>query len=250
MTEETNPRAVMGGNRPPPFDQAKIDGLSERVGDFTDAAGAWTDLKAIESEAQAEKLVDYLTGARGLYKEVDEARKEAKKPHDEAAAAVQSAFKPLLDKLTKAADAAKKLQTAWLVKKEAEERAERERLAKEAEEKRLAAEKAALEAESRNDISGQVEAEAAAKEAEKLAKDAARTTNASAKSATGGGRTVALKTTREAEITNIRHLFMHFQNHPEVADLLRRLANAEIRAAKGATVDIPGINIIERKSAA
>lgn len=250
MTEDINPRATLGDNRPPPFDADQISELDQKVRDFTDAAGEWADLKKIETEEQAGKLVDLLSGARGLYKKIDDARKDAKKPHDDAAKAVQAAFKPLLDKMERVAKVAKSLQAAWLTEKEAEERRERERLAREAEERRIEAERLAREAESRNDIDGQVEAEAAAKAAEEMARAAQREVSTSAKSASGGGRTVALRTVREAEIANIRHLFMHFQNHPDVVDVLRRLANAEIRAAKGAPIEIPGITIIERKVAA
>lgn len=237
-------------NQPPPYDDAVLEDLSEKVRDFTDGAGDWSDLKEIETEEQSAKLTDYLSGARGLYKKVDEARKAAKKPHDDAGKAVQDAFMPLLNKLKRSADTAKELQTVWLTKLEKEKAAERQRQIEEAERQRRAAEEAARQAESRNDIEGQVDAEAAMKEAEKAEKAAQRDVRVSSKSSTGGGRTTSLRTVREAEITNLRHLFLHYQSHPEVAEVLRRLANADIRAAKGAPVDIPGINIIERKVAA
>src|SRR3546814_19602976 len=67
----------------------------------------------------------------------------SKKPHDDAAKAVQTKYKPLIDKCELAASVAKKALVPWLEHLEAEQRADAERKRKEADEAR----QAALEAE-------------------------------------------------------------------------------------------------------
>ena len=99
-----NPRAVIGGNNPPPYDPEKLAECQKKVTDFTDAAGAWLDLKKIDTADQAEKVTDFVTGARKVWKEIDETRKAAKQIHDEAGKAVQAAFTPLLDKIKLSVD--------------------------------------------------------------------------------------------------------------------------------------------------
>ena len=57
-----NEKATIGHNRPPAFRPEIIDGFKPKVQDFADAAGAWLDKGEIETEAQAEKLNDFIKG--------------------------------------------------------------------------------------------------------------------------------------------------------------------------------------------
>jgi type IV secretory pathway VirB10-like protein len=250
MTEDANPRAVPGDNMPPAFDPDVLAECKAKADDFADAAGAWLDLKEIETAEQSAKLTDFVDGARKIYKHIEDARKKQKKPHDDAGKKVQKAFTPLTEAVEKSVEKVKPLQTAWLAKEEERLEAERAAAAAEAERLRKEAEAKAAEAAARNDVAGEVEADVLAAEAKVAAKAAASTARASAQSATGGARNMSLRTTREAEITNPRLAMMHYQNHPKLLDVLRELASAEVRAAKGADIRIPGVNIIERKTAA
>lgn len=229
-----------------PYDPVIHESLRLNVTAFCDAAGAWLDLKTITTTAQSERLTDFVAGARGLYKKADDARKKAKSIHDARGAAVQKAFTPLLDKLEKIATSMKDMQTDWLRREEARIAEEKRAQQEEADRKRREAEAAAAQAAARNDISGQVDAEAALKEAEEQAAAASRTEKARAGSATGGGRTMALRTQAYAEISNWRAVFMHFENRQEVKDVLQRLADAAIRAGE----EVPGAKRQERKVAA
>ena len=240
---------AMGHNKPPAFDQAAVDALTKKVTDFTDAAGAGKELKEIDSEAMAGKLADYITGARKVHKDVDEARKVAKKPHDDAGKSVQAAFLPLLDKLKKSADDTKKLQTAWLVKQEKIAQDKRRKEEAEAKAKLEEAQKQAAAAEARNDISGEVDAGKAIKDAANAVKRAAAPVKVGAASASGGGRKIALRTVRSAEVTNVFQAFNHYKDHPELIALLERLATAELRSA-GDDFNVPGFNVKEEKKAA
>lgn len=243
-----NERAAIGGNNPPPYDPDLLAELKAKTDEFVGASNDWLKIEKIESEEHAGQITDQIDGLRGLYKKVDEARKAEKKPHDDAGKAVQAAFKPLMDKLETAANKLKPKLAAYAeakAAKEAEERAKAEAEAKAAAE---AAEKAAQEAEAAGDIGAQVDAETARKEAEKAAKDASKPASKGVKSGSGAGRTMSLRTHKEVEITNIRILFMHFQDHPDVAETLRRLAAAEVRSKDYDPANpVPGINVTERK---
>lgn len=247
MLDNDNDRAVIGGNNPPPFDVDAHAAFVAKVDEFVAASNKWLKTE-VDTEDLAKQLNDQITGLRGLWKKVDEARANAKKPHDDASKAVQAAFTPILNKLTKAADALKPKLAAYAKKKrdreEAERRAAQERARAEAE----AAEQAARVAEKEGDIGALADAEQAKKDAEKAEKEASRKPSSGVGSASGGGRTVSLRKMKEVEVTNINVLFMHFRDHPDVHDLLRRLATAEVRAKDYDPADpIPGIKVIERE---
>src|SRR3546814_9872806 len=85
------------------------------------------------------KLLDMIRQAK---KAADEQRVIEKKPHDDAAKAVQTKYKPLIDKCELAASVAKKALVPWLEHLEAEQRADAERKRTEADEARQAAHEA------------------------------------------------------------------------------------------------------------
>lgn len=250
MTDSENPRAVMGGNFPPPFDPSIFAACETKVADFMDAAREWLALEAIKTVEQSGRLTDFVSGARDAYKQIDQARKDAKKPHDEAGKAVQAAFSPLLEKIERAMDRVKALQNDYLRRVAEEERAARAKAAAEAAEKQRAAEEAAKAAAASNDIAAEVEAERMAKEAEEAAKAAARETRANAGSATGAGRTMALRKIRRAEIVNQNQVYMHFRDHPGLKAYLLQLCNQAITSKNADERNVPGIRVFEEEKAA
>ncbi len=229
--------ATIGDNLP--YDAAK-------VADFADAAGAWLDKGAIETTEQAEKLNDYITGCRGLWKKLDDQRAVKKKPHWDAGKAVDDLYRTPLKTLETAGSRVKPLLTAW-AKKKAEADAKAKREAEEA----AAAEQAAArklldEAAARNDVAGEAEAEQALEDAGKAAQQAARTTTTGrVASATGGGRTAALRTYYIAEITGVKMavLWALGAHLDEVEKFLLLLANGAKR--HDSTLEIPGIKFIK-----
>jgi hypothetical protein len=236
------------GHNMPPVTTPPAE-IARKVYDYADKGAAWIEVASIEDAEQASLLADFLSGAKALKKEVDAARVAAKKPFDEAAKAVQESFARLIAPLDllvsktspKLADFATRERRAAEERRMAEQRAAAEAAAEAA---RLAS-----EAQARNDVVGQAEAEAAAKEAEKAAKAAARPVKTNVQSATGGGRTMALRTMRFAVIDNASLAFMQFRDHPEVVAVLERLATAEIRSKEGRK-QIPGFIVKEKESIA
>lgn len=237
-----------GHNNPPAYDPEILKGLSETTTNFMDASQVWLDMEAIATEEHASQLTDQIDGLRGLWKKVDEARKTAKKPHDAAGQTVQDAFNPLLKKLKAAGDSLKPKLATYAEQKAREEEAKRAEERRIAEEQTRAAEAAKKEAEASGNIAAQIDAEEQAKAAEEAAKRAEQPVKTQVKSATGAGRTMAMRKIKEVEIENPRVLFLHYQNHPDVIDTLRRLATADVRA-KGYDPEakpIPGIKVTER----
>lgn len=226
--------------------------LSAHVAVFCDAAGKWLDIKTVQNAEQAERLTDFVTGARGLYKRVEDARKEAKKPWDDLGSIVQLTYSPLGSKVKIIAEKMKAMQADWLSRESARIAKEKAEAEAKARAEREAAEKAAAEAQARNDIAGQVEAEEALKAAAKAEKQAAKPVKAQAGTATGGGRTMSLRKTKHARVINRRACFAYFQNDPAVAELLERLATAAVRSGDitSDTATLAGIEIYEKETAA
>lgn len=251
MPEDFPP--MMGDNRPPPYRAEIVEGHEAKAREFVDAAGEWLDLGEIADETQAAKLNDFVAGVKAVMKTVDADRKLDKAPHDDAAKAVQGVYNPIIGMLKRAVERVEPLQRAWLQKEQERQRAEAARRAQEAAAAARAAEEAAQKAEARNDIAGEVAAEAAAKEAARLQKEAARAEKAKAQvgSAGGGARTASLRTSWRAEITNIRVAFLAFEDAPEVADLIRTLAERKARSSGfDAEKDtIPGIRLHKTEKA-
>lgn len=230
--------APLGHNLPPPYDPAVLEAHARSTMAFLDAAGEYLDLGTIETEEQAGRLNDFITGARGLYKKIEDARKAAKKPHDDAGKAVTAAFSPLLDRLERTVEKMKPMLGDYLRRKEAAERAEQARQRAEAEEKARQAAALAAQAAARNDISGEIEAERLAKEAADQAKAASREVKVSAGSATGAGRAVSMREHRSGEISNWNGAYYHFREHPELKATLQRLTDAMFRAAGGGEIEV------------
>lgn len=234
-----------------PYDVEKWFSFHKRVSDFCDAAGAWADLGKIESEVQAQRLTDFVTGARGLTKQVEETRKAEKQPHADRATAVDTAFNRLKEKLDLVSASMKRMQGDWLTRENARIAKEKAEAARIAAEKLAEAQKAAAEAEARNDFSGAVDAEAALKAAQKEVKAAAKPAAAKAGSATGAGKAMALREVIEVEVTSITKAFVHYKDQPELLELIKTLALREARA-KGfdpKADTIPGITITTRQVA-
>lgn len=247
---DDEPTAGIGHNNPPeplPYDETEHDELSKLTGAFLKVSDDWLTVK-VSTPALAEQLTDQIGGLRKLWKRIDDQRVAAKKPHDDRAAAVQKAYKPLLDRVSTAAGQLKVILEAYARRLADEARAQREKEMAAARALEEEARLKAIDAQNSGSIEDSVAAAEAAKEAEKRSAAAARPVNTGIKSASGAGRTMAMRARKSVEITNIRHLFMHYQNRPEVAELLKRLATGEANAA-GFPKDgkIPGteITIIE-----
>lgn len=245
MNDMTPPPA--GDNKGPAFNPDVLEELAKKAAELADAAGAWKDVGEITSQEQADKAGDFLTGARKMFKDIEDRRKAEKQPFLDAGREIDAAFKKVAEIVERSAKMVKPLVEAFLRAEEAKERARKAEEERKAREEAAAAEAARKQAESRNDVIGQQEAEereAAAREAQA---EAQKKESAKLGSATGGGKRTSMRTRRYAEVTNVNQAMLHYRDHPELKDVLLRLANAEVRAAKGKPITIPGFIVKEER---
>jgi hypothetical protein len=217
----------IGANKPPPVVAMSlhVDDLFSLVSGST-ASPVATD----EQEAQLDAL---LNDVRKAANDAEALRKAEKKPHDDAAKAVQAAWKPILDKCDHAAAAIKNALTPY---REARQRAKDEAVRK-AREEAEAIQRAAQEAlHSSQDLEEWFEAEAKLERATKLTAVANRID----RSATG------LRSHQVAEVTDHKALLIWIaHNDPE--PLTAWLAEY---ARKALPAQLPGVTIKTERRAA
>lgn len=224
-------RTAIGGNSPPPHEAfgLHIEGLFALASGSLAAGPVASD----EQEADLDGLMDELRKAR---KDADEQRAEEKRPHDDAAKAVQARWKPLLDRCDAGVSAIKAALTPY---REARQRAKDEaaRIAREEAAAKLQAAQDALRQS--DDLEARFDAEAQLKQASKLTAVA----NKIDRSATG------LRTFWTAEVTDRRAALNHYiKTDPDAfAGLIQSLADAD---ARGTRAPVPGVVFHERKRAA
>jgi len=224
-----------------------VEAMGMHIDDLYDEAKGILDGAGVKSDADAEMVAKLLDMTRQAKKDADAQRVVEKKPHDDAAKAVQAAWTPLLAKCDLVADTCKKALAPFLAAKEAAQREEAARVAKAAEEARsaaLAARQAALVA----DLAAREDAErldAIARDAEKLANKATKTRA----HATGGTRAIGLRSYWVAELVDPMATLKHYiATHPEA--LKAWLAEQAQRDVSAGARSIPGVAINEERRAA
>lgn len=230
LSETGNDRIKPGGNNPPtPFDAHKVN-----IDDLRDEASAWLDGKAVTTAEEAEAIDLLIKMARTARDEADKQRAAEKKPHDDAAKAVQAQWKPLVDTADRILKVCLEKVGSW---REAEQNR------KEAE---AAAARAAAEAERQAEVeatraaSGNLEAReqadqiaVAAKQAEKVAKSAEKAAQI------GSG----LRTVRSLKITDTaalaRWLWTHRREDVEAAhaEVAQRIFRSNGPAMDGTMIE-------------
>ncbi len=190
--------APIGHNAPP-----KFDALSLAMDDARDTAKDFLDGKPIENQGQADAVGKIVSEVKKLRKEADDARAEEKRPHDDAGKAVQTKWKPLLEKADTIVSAAQKPLTAWLTQEQARQAQEAENARQEAVERQQAAIAA------QRGAAGNLEATEAAKVLQKQADDAVKIAARAEKAkpqVAGMDRAIGLRSRRVAKVTNYRAL--------------------------------------------
>lgn len=225
-----NPRAVIGGNNPSPFDAMDI-----HVSDLFAIVSDSTSGGIVENDEQDAALDGLLDDFRKARKAADAERVIEKKPHDDAAAAVQTKWKPLLARCDAATDEIKRLLTPYRTAKQKAKDDAARKVREEAE----AAQKRAQEALQQSD---DLEARFAAEEDLKHAQKLTAVANKIDRSATG------LRTVWLAEIIDQRAaLNAYIKRSPEAfRTLLQTLADHDARNGRPA---VAGVEYKEEKRA-
>ena len=225
-----NEPARIGDNSPPPYEAISlhIEDLFALVSDSTAAGKCTTDAQ----EAALDGLLDDMRQAK---KTADAERATEKKPHADAAKAVDDKWRDVLKRCDAGMDHLKALLTPY---REARQRAKDEAARKAREEAERATRAAQAALRKSDDLEERFAAEAELERAAKLEAAAKRID----RSATG------LRTVWEAEITDRRAaLNFYIKREPErFVALLQQLAGEDARGARG---NVPGVTFVERKVA-
>jgi hypothetical protein len=243
MADDANPRAVVGGNNPPPD---PFGAIKAHISDLYEEAKGFLDGEPIATEGQADAVAELLDQIRQAEKTADEARKEENRPFDEGKAAVQAKFAPLISdtKAVKgltvlAAEACKAALAPW--------RQEQERIKREAADKarREAEEAAAKAADAARAASDNLDAREQAEAAIRAADAAAKVANKAEKSATTGAGLRSYWTPKLVNgATAAREYWLSDRAACEAFFL--SLAERDVRAGRRS---IPGFEIIEERRA-
>lgn len=238
MDALANPRAVIGGNNPPPspYETIKlhIDDLFETATGFLDGEPITT----AEQAADVERIRDDALAAR---KAAEAQRKIEAKPFDEGKAAVQALWTPLTDekkgRCALIVETCRKALQPFKLAEQAKKDAEAAELRRAAQEKEQAAQ-AALRAAEQTDLAQR----AAAEEMLSEAKKAGAVANKIDRSATG------LRTVWSAVITDRRAALNHYiKVDPDAfTDLIQSLADHDARHGPRSA---PGVEFKEEKVA-
>lgn len=236
--DEFNPLAVAGHNAPPEV------AIFQEIDDLYDEARNWADGEPITSQEVADAITTLRESIHECGKKADALRIEEKKPHDDAAKAVQEKYNPYVQPKKGRVDLAKSaldaLLTPWRTRVAAEKAAEAARIAAEAEAARLAAQ------EAMQTSAGNLAEREAAEELLADAKALEKTARRSEKAATTG---LGLRTTWVAVLEN-EEVAMDWcweRARSEVLAVAQRNADEVVR---GGLRKVPGFRVVERRAAA
>jgi hypothetical protein len=204
---------------------ASLKGRAEAFGEITE-----------ENAGDARDLIGL---AKKLAKDIETKRKEEKEPHIAAGKQIDGVYMPL-GKEAKASTATVEQSLLAYV---TEQKRKAEEARREAE--RKAAEEAARAKALEDDELLKDDAAEAAKEAETEAKlVAAETKMAGSVKGSEGFRAASIRTTYKAQPFDNLKMVQHYALHPDVVAAAEKVANADIRAAKG-QIEIPGVKVRE-----
>lgn len=220
------------GHNKPPADAAFGIHIDELFTLLSDALSG----RPVETDEQEAAIDGLFSDFHKAWKDADGARAAEKKPHDDAAKAVQAKWKPIVDKADRGKKACGDALTPY---REAKQRAKNE-AARKAREEAAERERIAQESLTRAD---DLETRFAAEQQFEAAKKLTAVANKIDRAPTG------LRTTWEAEITDRTAALKHYlgQQPEAFLALIQELAD---RDARGARPQRPGITYHERKKAA
>lgn len=225
-------------NNPRPIDLHR-----ERIDDLTAAADEWlAKVSEITDEATAGRAVDFDEQLLKAWQAADKERADERKPYADAAAAVQEAFKPILERALICRNLIGARLRVWKAREQRRVDAERvgaERIAADA---RRRAQEAARLAEQPKTVGDVERAHRLADDAKEATKAAEAMPERASVRGTLSGRTRSLRREWRAEVTDLVEFFLYLQDH-ERAALEEWFGTMAQRAVRGGAREIPGVKI-------
>ncbi|MFY8163938.1 MAG: hypothetical protein ACOVKC_06840 [Brevundimonas sp.] len=238
--------APIGDNNPPIL--TGFEAYEVHIGDLLAEAQYFLNGDGIQTDVEAEAVAKLRDMIRDASRDAEAGRVAEKKPHDDAAKAVQAKWVPLLAKATLATDVCKKALTPYLARKESEREAAAE-IARADAAKKLADARDAIQAANANaNLDGRIEAEALVKEAVKAEKVAAKVEVAKV-SVAGGARATALRSYWTPTLVDRRAALVHYiAERPEAFE--KFLLDQAVLDVREGRRQIPGFEITEERRVA
>lgn len=240
----------LGHNNPPP-EPTQFEVVKTEIEDLYDEAKTWLDGQPIANAGQASEIGELRKRIQAAAKRAEAQRVTDKKPHDDAAAAVQALYNPLIQKgkgkTEMALGALNQALAPWLAELDRQQR----------EAARIEQQRAAAAAEAAHEASRAAAASAnlfEREEADRLqeaAKDAAKIARAAEQAkpqvhASGGGRAVGMKSVWTPDLVDPTAAIEHYRKVQPAAlkDFMIEQARKDVRAGSR---HIPGFTINETK---
>lgn len=229
-----------------------FDLIADHLEDLIAEARNFADGEPVSNQGQADAVSALIESLRIAAKDADAERVRENKPHDDAKAAVQAKYAPLIadpknkspGKVWKTIDALKACLQPYLAKLDAEKR-EAERVAREAADKAAKDAADAMRAAAANDLQAREQAEALIAAAEVM-QGIAKAAAGDKAHATGGSRAMGLRSVWKAELKDAQIAAGFFwKRDPSVFNaFLQKLADEDVRAGKRS---IPGFDVTEAR---
>lgn len=100
--------------------------LADQINDYAATALDWLNKTGISDKSSSDMAANFRAELLRLGKEADRQRDAEKRPHDEAAKAVQAKWRPVIDAAQSAADAIRAALTRWMTAEEKRQAADRQ----------------------------------------------------------------------------------------------------------------------------
>ncbi len=247
MSDDFNPRAVIGGNQPPEeAAPSEFDLLKTEIEDLFMEATNWCDGEPIGDQATHDAIERLYDGLHAAGAKAEKLRVKEKEPFDTAIAEIQARFAPLIadnksakGKVTLGKQELSKLLTPWRTRVAQEKAQEAARVAAVAEAARAAAQEA-IRASSGN-LAAREEAEELLADAKRLEKTAKRADKAAT---VGTGLRTVWKAVLEDEESAMEWTWARAKE--EVLAVAQRNADEVVR---GGVRQVPGFRVVESKVA-
>lgn len=218
--------------------------IGEQIRDYASMALDWLRKTGITNTAGKDRAANLRARLLELRKLADSERDAKKRPHDEAARAIQAEYKPLIDEANAAADELRAALTTYMNEEDRKERARRAEEHRK-EQERVAAERARIEKDRAEKLARDPIAAMTDPEPE-LPADPAPPAEARVRAGGQRGRATGLRSVTTYVVTDYAATLAHVKDHPEVIATVEKVARAQAKA--GAAV--PGVEARTEKVAA
>lgn len=205
--------------------------LAESIKDAVSQAMEWLKASGVKDQVSMDMAANYRAKLLDLAKQADAEREAKKRPHDEAAKAVQAEYKPIIDSAKAAADTVRDALSKYMAAEQEKARKAAEEAARIENERRLAEYQRRLAAEAEHALNdrdaGPVpEPKIVAPEPVRIQAGGQR------------GKKASLREMTRWRVDDYAAALSHVKEHPEVRAVVEKVAFAQART--GAAV--PGVS--------